>query len=163
MSENEEVLTIQQQHVLTLVAQGSTVSAAADAAGVHRNTVANWRRAGSHEFRKSWDAAQFEQAAYWRDRIQALGDLAIQALQQILEDPKASPSVRLKAATTVLNTIASPTAAKTAQSAQRRDENSELDRMIAQAGHIPAHWRDNIEVPRPAAACASVMRAVATE
>jgi hypothetical protein len=105
---NEPILTTQQQHVLALLAQGNTVSAAAKAAGVHRNTVSNWRRAGSPEFRNAWQSAQLDQAAFWRDHLQLLGELAVKALMNILQDPKTSPSVRLKASLAVLNVIATP-------------------------------------------------------
>jgi len=104
----EPILTTQQQHVLALLAQGSTVGAAAKAAGVHRNTVSNWRRAGSPEFRNAWQSAQVEQAAYWRDQIQVLGDVAVASILCILEDPRTTPSVRLKASLAILNVIATP-------------------------------------------------------
>jgi transposase-like protein len=38
------VLTPAQQKVVALLSAGATIAAAARAAGVHRNTVANWRR-----------------------------------------------------------------------------------------------------------------------
>jgi hypothetical protein len=78
------------------------------AAGVHRNTVSNWRRAGSAEFRNAWQSAQLDQAAFWRDHLQLLGELAVKSLMQILQDPKTPPSVRLKASLAVLNVIVTP-------------------------------------------------------
>jgi transposase-like protein len=111
----EPILTTQQQHVLALLAQGSTVGAAAKAAGVHRNTVSNWRRAGSPEFRNAWQSAQVEQAAYWRDQIQVLGNVAVASILCILEDPRTTPSVRLKASLAVLNIIATPPPAHQAE------------------------------------------------
>ena len=38
------VLTPAQQKVVALLSAGATIAAAARAAGVHRNTVTNWRR-----------------------------------------------------------------------------------------------------------------------
>ena len=111
----EPILSTQQQHVLALLAQGSTVGAAAKAAGVHRNTVSNWRRAGSPEFRNAWQSAQVEQAAYWRDQIQVLGDVAVTSILCVLEDPRTTPSVRLKASLAILNVIATPPPAHQAE------------------------------------------------
>jgi hypothetical protein len=122
----EPILTAQQQHVLALLAQGSTVEAAADAVGVHRNTVSNWRRAGSPEFRSAWQSAQIEQAAYWRDQLQLLGDVAVESLLHVLQDPKTSPSVRLKASLAVLNVISKPVPAH------------EADEPVTEELHIPA-------------------------
>jgi hypothetical protein len=110
----EPILSKQQQHVLALLAQGSTVAAAAEAVGVHRNTVSNWRRAGSPEFRSAWQSAQLDQAAYWRDLLQLLGDAAVKAILHVLLDTKTSPSVRLKASLAVLNVIATPAPAQPA-------------------------------------------------
>lgn len=54
----EQILSSQQQHVLMLLAQGTSVADAAAAVGIHRNTVSSWRRTGSPEFRKAWQTAQ---------------------------------------------------------------------------------------------------------
>jgi hypothetical protein len=110
----EPILTTQQQHVLALLAQGNTIGAAAKAAGVHRNTVSNWRRSGSSEFRDAWQSAQLDQAAYWRDHLQLLGEIAVKSLLHVLQDPKTTPSVRLKASLAVLNVIATPAPAQKA-------------------------------------------------
>jgi hypothetical protein len=148
----EPILTSQQQHVLALLAQGSTVGAAAKAAGVHRNTVSNWRRAGSPEFRNAWQSAQFDQAAYWRDHLQLLGELAVTSLLRVLQDPQTAPSVRLKASLAVINVITTPAPAHKA---------SEL---VTEELHIPEQAapaqpstpvRGPVEFERDAASCAS--------
>jgi len=113
---SEFAFTQQQQRVLTLLAQGSTVSAAAETAGVHRNTIANWRRAGSPAFKHAWQTAQWEQAAYWRDQMQSLGNLAIDALRTTLTDERTTPSVRLRAALAVLDKISKTAPAEPARS-----------------------------------------------
>ncbi len=110
----EPILTTQQQHVLALLAQGNTVGAAARAAGVHRNTVSNWRRSGSSEFRNAWQSAQLDQAAYWRDHLQLLGEIAVKSLLHVLQDSDTTPSVRLKASLAVLNVIVTPAPAQKA-------------------------------------------------
>jgi hypothetical protein len=130
----EPILTAQQQHVLALLAQGSTVEAAAEAVGVHRNTLSNWRRAGSPEFRNAWQSAQIEQAAYWRDQLQLLGDVAVESLLHVLQDPKTSPSVRLKASLAVLNVITAPAPA------HKADESITEELHIPEP-HIPAQSR----------------------
>src|SRR6266542_3143392 len=42
-SEDRRVLSPAQEAVIALIAAGSTIVAAAESAGVHRNTVLNWR------------------------------------------------------------------------------------------------------------------------
>jgi hypothetical protein len=133
----EPILSKQQQHVLALLAQGSTVEAAAEAVGVHRNTVSNWRRAGSPEFRSAWQSAQIEQAAYWRDQMQSLGDVAVESLLHVLQDPKTSPSVRLKASLAVLNVITAPAPAHKA------------DDLVTPELHIPAPHIPEPHIPAP--------------
>ncbi len=87
-----------------LLAQGNSVAEAAAAVGIHRNTISNWRRAGSPEFREAWQTAQSEQADYWRDELQTLGATAVSALRTTLENPSI-PALRLKAALSVIQTL----------------------------------------------------------
>ena len=87
-----------------MLAQGKTINAAAEAVGIHRNTIANWRRS-SESFRNQWHTMQYEQAMYWRDEMQALAQIAVDALLKTLTDEKTSPSVRLRAALAVLNKV----------------------------------------------------------
>ena len=161
---SEFAFTQQQQRVLTLLAQGSTVSAAAETAGVHRNTIANWRRAGSPAFKHAWQTAQWEQAAYWRDQMQSLGNLAIDALRTTLTDERTTPSVRLRAALAVLDKISKTAPAEPARSRKSiaREADEETDRMISEIMHIPAQWKEdlpsqtqqNTEIPSQDVHCA---------
>jgi transposase-like protein len=96
-----------QQLVLTQLASGQTINEAAAAAGVHRNTIANWRRS-SESFRNHWHTMQYEQAMHWRDEMQSLAPIAIKTLQDLLIDPKTPPTVRLRAALAVLDKVATP-------------------------------------------------------
>jgi hypothetical protein len=73
-----------QQHVLTLLAGGSSVTAAAKATGVHRNTIGNWRRA-CPEFQQAFAVASEEQEQLWREEVNSLGGLAISTIRDILE------------------------------------------------------------------------------
>ncbi len=90
-------LTSTQQHVLTLLAGGSSVTAAAKATGVHRNTIGNWRRA-CPEFQQAFFAASEEQEQLWREEVESLGGLAISTLRDILECGPFSAAMSGKAA-----------------------------------------------------------------
>ncbi len=97
-------LTAQQQQILVLLAQGKTINAAAEAANIHRNTIANWRRS-SETFRKQWHSMQYEQAMHWRDEMQSMAQIAVDAILKTLTDEKTPPGVRLRAALAVLNKV----------------------------------------------------------
>ena len=75
----------QMEQVLSLLSSGSTITEAATAAGVHRNTIMNWRRT-SAVFQRRWHTMQYEQAMHWREQVQTLAPAALEALRQILED-----------------------------------------------------------------------------
>lgn len=98
-------LTPVQEKVLALLSAGSTVSAAAEAAGVHRNTIANWRYSSS-AFRCALLQAESEKARYWQDQIGALAVQAMDAVRGIVTDPNAPAAVRLKAALSILRNVA---------------------------------------------------------
>jgi hypothetical protein len=100
-------LSTQQLAVICALSSGATAAAAADQAGVHRNTVLNWRR-NSLPFQYGLANAQYDRALYFRERIEAEFDLAVECLHQILADPKAPASVRLKAALSVVNLATTP-------------------------------------------------------
>ena len=88
-TEDCHVLTPAQEAVLCQISAGSTVVAAAEAAGVHRNTVLNWRRNSAH-FRAALCCAREEKVLFWRDQHEQLAAVAVEALRSILTDPKAS-------------------------------------------------------------------------
>jgi hypothetical protein len=72
---SDQVLSMRQQQVMTLLAQGTSVAEAAAAARVRRNTVSNWRRAGSPAVREAWRNTRYD---------------AISALRRTLENPAIS-------------------------------------------------------------------------
>ena len=80
---------------------------AAAQAGVHRNTIANWRR-NYLLFRESLADAQYDRALLFRDKAEDRLDLAFETLRRLLNDPKASPSVRLKAAMFIIDKATTP-------------------------------------------------------
>jgi len=89
-------LTPAQQRVLTLLSAGSTATAAAQFAGVHRNTVGNWLR--STVFREALIEIRREQDFAWREQARSLAPQALGAIQAILADPQTPADVRLEAA-----------------------------------------------------------------
>jgi len=89
-------LTLTQHHVIALMSAGATVTAAAQQAGVHRNTIRNWLRLS--DFRAALTQACDEQVRAWRDQSQSLAAGALASLRNILDDPAVPPAVRLKAA-----------------------------------------------------------------
>ncbi len=99
---------------------GATLTDAAAQAGVHRNTVANWRRA-LVDFREALEHAHYDRATLYRDRAIDLADLAFQTLREVLADPKASPSVRLRAATFIIEKAVTPPPAEKEKPARMAD------------------------------------------
>jgi len=100
-------LSPQQLAVICALSNGATLTAAAAEAGLHRNTITGWRR-NSLPFQHALADAQYDRAMLYREKMEELVDLAVEALQQILSDPAASPNVRLKAALAVVTLAAKP-------------------------------------------------------
>ena len=63
-------LTPNQYRVLTLLSSGATATAAAQAVGVHRNTIGNWLR--SSIFRDALDEIRREHHLAWREQTRSL-------------------------------------------------------------------------------------------
>jgi hypothetical protein len=103
----DEALTPEQLIVVNALTEGLNSTDAAAQAGVHRNTIANWRR-NSLFFRESLADAQYDRALLFRDKTEEMLDLAFQTLDSLLGDPKASPSVRLKAALFIIAKAITP-------------------------------------------------------
>jgi hypothetical protein len=89
-----------QAQVIAALAQGRTVTAAAQDAGLHRNTIYNWY----HEpaFKTAVEEAQSEYVAILSDGMRDLAALALDTLRNLLEDPKTPASVRLRTALSIL-------------------------------------------------------------
>src|ERR1700680_2334018 len=97
----DPTLTPDQHHVLALLAEGQSLPAAAEAVGVHRNTIRNWRRSVP-AFAREIEFAVREQALVWHEASLLLAPKAALVLEEILNDPAASASIRLRAALAVL-------------------------------------------------------------
>ena len=86
-----------QLEALKTLAAGSTVSAAAKAAGVHRSTVYNWCRDHA-AFRAALTHSKIQAAEVIDDEIRDLAALALDTIRHILQSEKTPASVKLKAA-----------------------------------------------------------------
>jgi len=100
-------LSPKQEQVLSAIAAGQTITAAAADAGVHRNTVTNWMRE-SAAFREALATAQSCQRTYWREQAEQRADAAFAVLDQILADPKTPAGVRLRAALAIIKMASTP-------------------------------------------------------
>ena len=90
-----------QARVVAALATGLSVTAAAARCGIHRATIYNWQKLPAFGAALQTSREQF--LAEFQAELSELAGLAIAAIRQILTDPKASPSVRLKAALAVLD------------------------------------------------------------
>jgi hypothetical protein len=96
-----------QQSVLELLSSGSTLTAAAASAGIHRNTVVYWRRT-SPIFREALTRAIQQKTRFWREQADSLIADAIEAIRGILHDPAAPAGVRVTAALKILDIVTTP-------------------------------------------------------
>ena len=101
------ILTPPQLQVVDALSNGASVTAAAAQAGIHRNTIANWRL-NSPDFREALAIAHHERAVLYRDRAVDLADLAFEAIRTVLTDPNSSPSIRLRAAIFIIDKVVTP-------------------------------------------------------
>ncbi|MGA2119353.1 MAG: hypothetical protein ABSH56_31970 [Bryobacteraceae bacterium] len=101
------ILTPPELQVIDALSNGATLNDAAAQAGVHRNTIANWRL-NSPEFREALALVRHDRAVLYRERAIELADLAFETLRAVLTDPKSSPSVRLRAAIFIINKATAP-------------------------------------------------------
>ncbi len=100
-------LTPEQEKVLAAIIGGATIQAAAEAAGVHRNSVGYWRRT-SLRFREALTHAQYDKAIAIREQAETHVADAWAAIHAILNDPKASAGVRLNAAKYIIEKASTP-------------------------------------------------------
>ena len=101
------VLPVQQERDIAAISNGASFTEAAAEAGIHRNTITCWRRT-SDRFRESLAQAEYDHAMLHREHAEALAELALNTIREILIDLKAWPSVRLKAALAILQTVSTP-------------------------------------------------------
>ncbi len=99
-SEPSPLTAVQAQVVLSLV-RGATVTAAAQAAGLHRTTVYHWINT-QPAFDAAINQARAEYILTLRDELKTMSSLALATLRSFLETNDTPPGVRLKAALAVL-------------------------------------------------------------
>lgn len=92
--------TASQTTVLQALATGMTLTAAAEHASIPRLTVYSWFE--DPGFMQAFATAHQESALILHDRVQSLTTKALDAIESILNNPKASPSVLLRAALALL-------------------------------------------------------------
>ena len=100
-------LSQQQLAVICALSSGATLTDAAQQAGVHRNTINNWRR-NLLPFQQALSDAQYDRALYFREKMENLADQAVETIRDILDNPEAPASVRLRAALAVMQTATAP-------------------------------------------------------
>jgi len=98
---NTPPLTSVQQCVVDALAAGSTLTDAAEAYGVHRVTIYRWMKT-SKPFAAALHRARAEFVLARRDDLHLLSNRAVETLLAILDNPKASPAVQLRAAMFIL-------------------------------------------------------------
>ncbi|MDQ6678242.1 MAG: SEC-C metal-binding domain-containing protein [Acidobacteriota bacterium] len=94
-----------QEQVIALLSEGRTVSAAAEAAGIHRNTISLWHRTVP-VFERALAAAHYDRTLLWRDLAESHIELAISTIRDLIADPKIPASVRLRASLALLSRAA---------------------------------------------------------
>jgi len=90
-----------QAQVVTALAQGQSVTAAAKQAGVHRDTIYQWLKS-QLEFKTAVENARTEYVAVLSDGMRDLAARAIETLKELLDDPKTPAAVRLRTALAIL-------------------------------------------------------------
>ena len=103
----DPTLTPDQHHILALLAEGNSITQAADAVSIHRNTVLNWRRSVS-AFAREMEFAVREQALVWHEQATQLAPVAAVELEKLLTSPETPPAVRLRAALAILKIASEP-------------------------------------------------------
>jgi AcrR family transcriptional regulator len=100
-SETARALTPEQARAAIALAQGRTVTAAADAIGVHRSTLYNWFK-DDPAFRRAVDEIRRERYERINDEMRDLESLALSRVRRILEEDSVPAAIQLRAAMLVL-------------------------------------------------------------
>ncbi|MFN7938596.1 MAG: SEC-C metal-binding domain-containing protein [Bryobacteraceae bacterium] len=100
-------LTPRQLEVIQALSTGLSVTAAADAAGIHRTTVHHWSR-NIPEFRDTVAAVKQAQIDLTRDEMNSLAAPSIAILRKVIEDETASPSLRVRTALAIIKFVTTP-------------------------------------------------------
>src|ERR1019366_6872088 len=82
----DSLISSQQLQVIITLSQGMSSTDAAAQAGVHRNTIANWRR-NSLPFRESLADAQYDRALFFREKVEEMVDRAYRTFDELMTEP----------------------------------------------------------------------------
>ena len=115
-----------QEKVLASIAAGDSASAAAAAAGIHRNTVGNWVRSSS-AFRLALVHAQEVQQLHWREQAETRVAAAFATIDQIMADPEAPAGVRARLALAIIQIASTPIEAQDDLAPAAQDPGIEED------------------------------------
>jgi hypothetical protein len=140
----DTILTPTQEQVLALIAAGSTATAAAASAGIHRNTISNWVRA-SPAFSQALACVHFDRALYWREQAESLAPGAVDTIRAIMADASAPAAVRLKAALAILDKAAAPLPSPPSEPAPVHPESVHNHAQVP----LPAAVRSEPDSPQP--------------
>jgi len=95
-------LTPVQTQIIVALAQGTSHTVAANAAGIHRSTIYEWQKTNP-AFRQALEYATEEYRVFICEQLTELSAKALNTLDDILSDPKASAGARLRASLAILN------------------------------------------------------------
>jgi hypothetical protein len=90
-----------QQFVIKALAAGATLTAAAQANGIHRVTVYRWIK-NHKQFSAALRLVRAEFVLATRDRLHDLSKCALDTLLAVLRNPKSSPAVQFRTASFIL-------------------------------------------------------------
>ncbi len=145
-------LSPKQREVLQSLVTGSTVTASAASAGLHRTTVHKWCRENTL-FRAALRDAESQQASTAVDGMRAMLDSVLEKLTALLDDPATPAAVRLRAISLVLNTVMSSD--PYSRPAEPRLSTADVDRIIEAGADVGAKEQAlrqaTAEPPPPAA------------
>lgn len=119
-----------QEKVLALLIQGSTVTEAAAATGIHRTTVHHWCR-HFPVFADALIQGRASHASKLRDEIQPLAETALTGLRALLESADTPPPIRFRAIQHILGIVSKPEPSERRKSAV--EQMYELERWMDRA------------------------------
>jgi hypothetical protein len=130
-----------QATVIAALSAGYSPEKAAELAGVNPMMIDLWRR-NEIAFQRALLDTHYIRAIQFREKALALADRALKTLSDLLDDPKASPSVRLKAATFIFQTAIAPPRFQPAKPVVLAELPLDLARQIAGLDKEPQAEKD---------------------
>lgn len=112
-------LTPQQLEAIQALSSGLSVTAAAEALGIHRTTLHHWSRT-IPEFRDTLDSVKQARVDSTREAMNSLAAPSIAILRNVIEDESASPSLRIRTALAIVKFVTTPE--KTSLPQTKRDD-----------------------------------------